>query len=114
MHNIDGKPAVHIYETHANPAYLLEICAGLEEEGIPYAIGNINHGDVKALAFEAASHSRLRVGIGITCDEAALQIRNCPADKPVFIFNIEPSLANSQLRKLGTNAAKAVKGGVFV
>ena len=114
MHQFDRKPAVHIYEADSNPAYLSEICAGLEEESIPYAITNTEHGDAKTLAFDAASHSRLRVGIGITQGAVALQIRNCPVENPVFLIDINSSPTLSQLRKLGTNAARAVKGGVFI
>ena len=103
------KPAVHIYEAGATSAHISEICAGLEEEGIPCTISKAS-GDAKTLAYEAANHSRLRVGIGITANTAALQIRNCPIDKPVFHIDIN----NRSCRILGTNAARAVKGGVFV
>jgi len=109
MKTSDRKPTVYIYEAMANPACIKEICAGLEEEGIPFTIFKIMNENVKTLAIDAASHSRLRVGLGITTDQAALQIRNCPVDKPVFLIELE----NSQLRKLGQNAARAVKGGVF-
>lgn len=114
MRENDRKPAVYIYEANANPALLSEIRAGLEEEGIPCVVNKQNLNDAKVLAFNAANHSRLRVGIGITSKSAALQIRNCPMDKPVFLFELNPSSSKSKLRKLGTNAARAVKGGVFI
>ncbi|MCL2572409.1 MAG: glycerol dehydratase reactivase beta/small subunit family protein [Defluviitaleaceae bacterium] len=98
---------LHIYEANASPEALKEICAGLEEEGILYSIFSKTSADVKTLAFDAANHSKLRVGIGIAVSTAALQIRNCPIDKPVFLID-------SDYRALGTNAGRAVKGGVFV
>ena len=110
---MNAKPAVYIYVTSANPVALSEICAGLEEEGIPYAIFERSGADVKTLAYDAASHSRLRVGIGITGEAAVLQIRNCPVDKPVFHIELDSDVAG-QCRKLGTNAARAVKGSVFL
>ena len=153
------KPSVHIHESNANPAHLSEICAGLEEEGIPYAIFKADGSSVKLLALEAANHSRLRVGIGITAGSAMLQLRNCPIDvpasgssaeqnssaafstgpilgqvekdsyakhetalpqvnaqhrSPILHINLCNPAANTQCRALGTNAARAVKGGVFI
>jgi len=110
----DRKPAVHIYENGANQALLSEICAGLEEEGIPWAISKAESTDAKILAFDAANHSRLRVGIGITRKTAALQIKNCPIEKPIFLIKPDSDTQDFTIRKLGTNAARAVKGGVFV
>ena len=114
------KPSVHIHEANANPAYLTEICAGLEEEGIPFAIFKAD-GDAKFLAHAAANHSRLRVGIGITANSAMMQIRNCPTDiptndttGPILHVNLNTPTAKSQCRALGTNAARAVKGGMFI
>jgi len=128
----DIKPAVHICETNANASHLSEICAGLEEEGIPYVVFKAS-GGAKLLAFEAANHSHLRVGIGITPELAVLQIRNCPFDttagaydnemqagnntqerNPIFHVKLSSPTANSQCRALGTNAARAVKGGTLV
>ena len=109
---MDIKPTVYIYESGASNAALQEIAAGLEEEGIPWEIIACNTSDAKALAHAAADHSRLRVGIGITVKAAALQVRNLPENKPVFLIDIDDNLAS--LRKLGINAARAVKGGVFV
>jgi len=104
------KPAVYIYEASADPINIGELCAGLEEEGIPYEVYEMHNNDIKTLAYSAANHSRLRVGIGITATSAALQIKNHPISKPVFLINLE----NNELRKLGQNAARAVKGGAFI
>ena len=120
----DIKPSVHIHEANANPFHLSEICAGLEEEGIPYSIFKAN-GDAVYLATEAASRSKLRVGIGITTKSAMLQTRNNPIDiqtsditgdgqDPILYIDLSDSTANSKCRALGTNAARAVKGGIFI
>ena len=106
------KPSVYIYQFMATPAVLSEICAGLEEEGVMFSYFPGETDDIKALAHNAANHSQLHVGIGINKTNAAMQIRNCPAGKPVF--TIGPNASPADYRKLGTNAARAVKGGVFV
>ena len=134
--NVSTKPSVHIHESSANPAHLSEICAGLEEEGIPYSIFRAD-GSVKHLAHAAANSARLGVGIGVTAGFAMLQIRNCPMDippndaatqehvvstagsptpdrYPILHINLSTPAANSQCRALGTNAARAVKGGMFI
>ena len=107
-----NKPSVYIYESGAVTESLNEICAGLEEEGIPWEIFSSDENNAKSLAHTAANHSRLRVGIGITAKTAALQMRNLPIDKPIFIIDIDDDLTS--LRRLGINAARAVKGGMFV
>ena len=119
-----SKPSIHIHEANANPTHLAEICAGLEEEGIPAAVYSVT-GDVKQLAEEAANGSRLRVGIGITNEYAMLQIRNYTFDihandsaqendTPTLHINLSNNDSNLKCRALGTNAARAVKGGVLV
>ena len=107
-----SKPSVYIYESGAMAESLKEICAGLEEEGIPCEIFKLDDSDAKSLAHAAADHSRLRVGIGITATAAALQIRNLPIDKPVYLIVINDD--STILRRIGINAARAVKGGMFV
>jgi len=133
------KPAVLIYESDACKMALTEICAGLEEESVPYAIysgctvsldeydqqqsQNVMHCKSKTLAYAAANHSRVHIGIGITPSAAAMQIKNCHIDKPVLYIILQEQesqkLSNQDiykqsLRRLGTNAARAVKGSVFI
>ncbi|MCL2404092.1 MAG: glycerol dehydratase reactivase beta/small subunit family protein [Defluviitaleaceae bacterium] len=118
------KPAVHIHEAYAKPLHIAEICAGLEEEGIPYTVTSTS-GDVRHLAANAANSSRLHVGIGITHEFAMLQMRNCPINiptndtthdnqSPTLYIQLSSPTANSNCRILGTNAARAVKGGIFI
>ncbi|MCL2377706.1 MAG: glycerol dehydratase reactivase beta/small subunit family protein [Defluviitaleaceae bacterium] len=122
MRTSDIKPYVHINEANANPVHVAEICAGLEEEGIPYAVFAAQ-GDAKPLALNAANHSKLRVGIGITARLAVLQTRNCPIDippgeitgnDPILHVNLLCPTAASKCRALGTNAARLVKGNILV
>jgi len=118
---MNAKPAVHIHEANVNPSYLAEICAGLEEEGIPYAVTSAT-GEAKHLATNAANLSKLNVGIGITQELAVLQIRNCPidtstaqeAEAPILHVKLSNQNAKTRCRALGTNAARAVKGSTLV
>jgi len=107
---MNRKPAVYIYEAKANPMDINEICAGLEEESVPFAVYSCGMGEVGVLAYDAAGDSPLRVGVGVCEGAAALQMGDLAVDNPVFLVE----LASAELRKLGTNAARAVKGGVFV
>ena len=116
----EQKPTVLIYESGVEPMHLAEVCAGLEEEGIPYSITRAS-GDAKLLAAEAANHSRLRVGIGITRDIAILQIRNYTMDIPVsneaapaLHIKLNDPAAKHRCRALGTNAARLVKGSMLI
>ena len=109
------KPLVCILQNQAEPHLLAEICAGLEEEGVAYAVRE-GQGSALELAHAAALQSLLQVGVGLAIDGAtgiagvALQIRNLPPDRPVFhIIGDDPQA----YRRLGTNAARAVKGDVF-
>jgi len=107
MHN---KPAVYIYTNHAPIECVQEVLAGLEEESIPATTITMPPSSPKLLAVEAANQSPLAVGIGINEAEAVMQIRNNATEQPVFVI----PLNNKNCRTLGINAARAVKGGVFI
>jgi len=88
-----------------------EICAGLEEEGVLFAVVTRNETNAETLAFNASSESLLGVGIGISGSSAAMQMKNFAVNSPIFRID---STNLSDYRNLGTNAALAVKGGMFV
>lgn len=100
-----NKPAVHVYVTDDTLPAIREICAGMEEEGVPWRIFRIE-GTARGLAHRAAADSVLETGIGLTADEAALQMRKVAERRPLFEF-VDPSA--EQCRSLGINAARAVK-----
>ncbi|MCD7884993.1 MAG: glycerol dehydratase reactivase beta/small subunit family protein [Lachnospiraceae bacterium] len=105
-----NKPAVHLYTTDEHLPSLPEICAGLEEEGVPWKLIQ-TEGSAEELAWRAAQDSVLETGIGVTRQAAALQISRVPKERPVFLF-ANPTA--DQSRALGTNAARAVKKRRFV
>ncbi|MDO5426001.1 MAG: glycerol dehydratase reactivase beta/small subunit family protein [Eubacteriales bacterium] len=100
------RPSIFIYTAKADPDYLKEICAGIEEEGIFYEISEFAELDLDTLAYEAASESILGSGIGIAGKRIALQMRMLPKGRNVCELHA-PTFA--QCRSLGANSARAVK-----
>jgi hypothetical protein len=108
----DARIAVWILGAHPLPDRLLEpILWGLEEEGIPAETRPPAAGSAEAMAKQAADGSPLNVGIGVSEGgrAVALHHRDLPAARPLFVLagaDLEPA----PLRRLGTNAARLVKG----
>lgn len=100
-----NKPAVIIYCHEADEDYLREICAGMEEEGVPFRILK-KDADMDVLAFDAAKESMLGVGIGIEGRRIAMQMQHLPIGKNVFELHAP---AFWQCRNLGANGARAIK-----
>lgn len=87
-------------------AGLKEVCAGLEEEGVPYLLQEENQLDTCIqLAVKAASNSPLQVGIGIDrFGNICVQHEKLEKDEPYLREKLKDS------RKAGKNAARLVKG----
>lgn len=84
------------------PEQLREICAGLEEEGVPFTVLS-GEEEALGLAVEAANRSTLEVGIGL--DRSGLTVvhhSKLPTDKPVS--------RSRDARKAGQDAARVVTG----
>jgi hypothetical protein len=111
------KPAVSILIVQPVPGEIIEhILWGLEEEGIPYEIVAHDGGVAEVMAKQAAVRSRLNVGIGVNGaeDKAVLHHRDLPEEKPLFTLRLGPVQAQMDLRTLGVNAARLVKGEPLV
>ena len=102
---IAKRPSIFIYTNNPNKAYLKEICAGIEEEGVFFEVFE-KDGDVDSLAESAALDSMLGSGIGICASSVVLQIKGLPKGKNVEFYNM-PDF--SQCRKLGSNSARIIK-----
>lgn len=83
---------------------------GIEEEQIPSATREINVADVIQRAYQAALSSRLAVGIANDGNHFIVHYKNLKEDKPLFDEVITDP---QQLRDLGANAARLVKGIPF-
>lgn len=107
----DRRPTVRILTCGFNGQQLEPILWGLEEDGIPADIQKGPNDGAVALAKQAAHMSPLNVGIGISGIDGklALHHRDLAADRPLVA--LDTTIATfAQLRLLGTNAARLVKG----
>ncbi|MGB8885369.1 MAG: glycerol dehydratase reactivase beta/small subunit family protein [Candidatus Korobacteraceae bacterium] len=111
----DRRPSVRMLLTHATGVDLQAVFCGLEEEGIPVEVQEVPRGGAVALAKEAAHMSPLNVGIGVNGDEQAVVLhhRDLPADHPLFVVRLRDA-RGGELRRLGINAARLVKGEPLV
>ena len=95
-----------IYDSALSPIQIQEVCAGLEEEGVPFLLHKRKHtSDYIELGWEAASISPLQVGIGINQNgDLCLHHEKLKPEEPY----LHDSLLNG--RNLGKNAARLIKG----
>lgn len=104
---MDNKPSIVIItEKPDNPA-LKEILAGIEEEGVPFQIELESNGDARNKALQGAEKSSLETGIGIGRNEVYVALRNA------VLYKASSNAYPEELRKLGANAARYVKGIPF-
>lgn len=83
---------------------------GIEEEQIPSATREIDVDNVVERAYQAALSSRLSVGVANEGNRFIVHYKNLKADQPLF----DKTISNpQQLRDLGANAARLVKGIPF-
>jgi hypothetical protein len=106
------RPAVWIFACAPMPGGIVwAILCGLEEEGIPAELRDVPERPAEALAKQAANGSPLGVGIGVSGIEkvVALHLRELPNGRPLFELAAE-TCGIEQLRRVGANAARLVKG----
>lgn len=104
------KPSIFIYTHHPDTAILKEICAGMEEEGVFYEINEQSKSNLDELAWHAANDSMLGSGIGLSGQNAALQMRGIRIGHNIESYQ-KPT--KEQCRKLGANSARAIKKQAF-
>jgi len=108
----DQKPCILIFapESFAYQAMLDQVKLGVEEEGVPCRVELLAPGTATSAddyGNVAASASRLDVGVGFdNHGRAALNVGLMK--KPLFY--LEAGSAPADLRDLGCNAARLVKG----
>jgi hypothetical protein len=90
---------------------LREIQAGIEEEGVPYAVIPDEEQDVISLAYKGAGISQLGVGVGIGSSGLCIHHHKLPADQPLFVS--EDTATCVEWRRFGYNAARLIKGIPF-
>ncbi|WP_410015136.1 glycerol dehydratase reactivase beta/small subunit family protein [Sodalis sp. C49] len=110
----------------SHPAIIVSLCGGgrpgwqqlllgMEEEGIPYALHDA--GDdatpLALLAHQASNASPLAVGVAVGAQDIAVHDPHLPADRPLFVLRDYTRLPAQEIRRLGCNAARLVKGLPF-
>lgn len=106
------RPAVALWiGSGATEQMRNSILEGMEEEGIPALTSQKTGTDAVLLAHEAAASSRLDVGVALLAEpvQAVLHHRELPAERPLA-FCKGQEISNQELRLLGANAARLVKG----
>ncbi len=111
----DRRPTVRLLGFRPIEDKIRPLLWGLEEEGIPAEISEASGEDAVALAKQAAQMSPLNVGIGLNGvnGRVVLHHRDLPEDQPLFTLTTDQATP-AQLRLLGMNAARLVKGEPLV
>jgi hypothetical protein len=94
------------------PEDIRQVQLGLEEEGVPGQHRTGQEASAVSLAWEAAALSPLGTGIGIGRDGMALHYNRLNREQPLF-FVPASQMEEGESRRLGTNAARLVKGIPF-
>lgn len=104
------KPVINIYYWKVEEACKREVAAGIEEEGVLSLLSERTITDPLGSAYDAAMNSLLGVGIALTEREGVLHMQDLELGKP--LLHIETNDLD-QLRELGSNAARYIKGLPF-
>ncbi|MFU0874089.1 glycerol dehydratase reactivase beta/small subunit family protein [Kluyvera sichuanensis] len=108
---VPTSPAVHLFyhPSQERSEALRQISLGLEEQGVPCRpLPCDEQDDAMALARNAAQHSALRIGIGMTASgDVALTHAQYPAGRA--LRHLPAASTQSQWRNLGANAGQLVK-----
>lgn len=100
------EPRILIYAWSPDTEALKQVCAGIEEEGVPVQVLLQSQDTLDNLAYEAAHESVLGSGIGMIQKDIALQLSGCPKGKNVFTYT---DASDFECRNIGANSARAVK-----
>ncbi|MFD1123922.1 glycerol dehydratase reactivase beta/small subunit family protein [Lentilactobacillus raoultii] len=92
------------------PERLIPMLFGIEEEQIPFQFETINLDTAVERAYRAAVISRLSVGISFDDNKIIIHYKNLHPEQPLFSKEIGNP---SEIRKMGANAARLVKGVPF-
>ncbi|ATM86445.1 MULTISPECIES: glycerol dehydratase reactivase beta/small subunit family protein [Yersinia] len=112
MNFANDAPAIVIsLTTPTPPAVWHQVLLGIEEEDIPWQWQQDEEGDAILRAWQAATRSPLLVGLACSADEVVVHFRHLPPTNP--LFRLAWAQNDDQLRQLGNNAARLVKGLPF-
>ena len=94
-----------VYNESLEYSQIREVCAGLEEEGVPFRLYSDPVNLVSELGEKAATHSPLQVGIGIDSHgNICIHHEKLKHSVPYLSNHLDHG------RNIGKNAARMVKG----
>lgn len=92
------------------PQNLTPLLNGMEEEQIPFTMMTSDESSAVDRAYQAAVASRLSVGISFDDQQIVVHYKNLKQNEPLFVVPIDNPM---NIRKIGANAARLVKGVPF-
>ncbi|MFC6837728.1 glycerol dehydratase reactivase beta/small subunit family protein [Halomarina ordinaria] len=101
----DETPRIGVWCVGDVPEHLPALEHGIEEERVSWVVRSEMGGDVVSVAYEAASDSALRVGVGVDGDRYVVHHQRLPRDDPLFDVRADDARA----RTVGSNAARLAK-----
>lgn len=112
MNNDSERPSIIVGVENETtiPQNATPLFNGIEEEQIPVVVKEIDIDNVVSRAYQSALASRLSVGIAFDGDRFIVHYKNLKETHPLFDETIDNP---KQLRILGANAARLVKGIPF-
>lgn len=105
-----NRPCINVCLDNPAESLLKEILAGLEEEGIPYELQNMNftHDEIVKTAYEAAEESRMGIAIAIKNDRVVLHYNKLKENRPLINVRLD-YYEKDKARMIGCNAARLYK-----
>lgn len=104
------KPCIFVCLNNQKEPFLKEILAGIEEEGIPYDVRNINLNESTILreVYAAAQESRMGIAIGVMDTRIVLHFNKLKEEKPLIDVKLN-LYEKEKARIVGCNAARLYK-----
>jgi hypothetical protein len=119
MLEVSSKPVVLIGCLGFVPSeWLSAVQVGLEEEGIPWEVCEVEGVSLVLVASELAKSSRVNTGLVISNQpdgdvSAALHHRDLPKEQALMLLT-RREITLLALQRLGQNGARLVKGNPFI
>lgn len=103
-------PCIFVCLSNLKEPFLKEILAGIEEEGIPYSVKNINFSEDTMLreVYSASQESRMGISIGIIDNRVVLHYNKLKEEKPLIDIRLN-LYEKEKARVIGCNAARLYK-----
>jgi hypothetical protein len=106
-HIEQAKPTICLAMNDGVPSdWLAPVLLGMEEEGVPASVTRSAELDPLTLAAQAASSSRLGVGVGMSLDFVVVTTDKLPRERPYLAGRVTDQ---ARCRVFGANAARLVR-----